>query len=220
VDSAGTPLVAARTPRGIRKRVAADGSIRWQVRYLVRDAASPSGWVETSSTFGTLRPARPRHGSLLSHEAAAKGWCEAAEADERPPVKASVVSAGAARQGLGGRDVGARGRRGRAWLPRATLAGWCLGVGVHPSSHTNADLWSAVGRWIRDTPSFEVVSDGAIWPAQTVLRRLSHERLQALLKPVSQVRILPGALTADAGQRWFLSARRPAVACSGRCCGR
>ena len=50
--------MAALTPRGIRKRVTADGSIRWQVRYLVRDAASPSGWVETSSTFGTLREAR------------------------------------------------------------------------------------------------------------------------------------------------------------------
>jgi len=135
VDSAGTPLVAARTPRGIRKRVAADGSIRWQVRYLVRDAASPSGWVETSSTFGTLRPALPRHGSL-SHEAAAKGgWCEAAEADESSLVKTSVVSDGAARQGLGGSDVGGRGRRGRALLPRATLAG-CVPASASSQART------------------------------------------------------------------------------------
>src|ERR1700722_8878167 len=35
-----------------------------------------------------------------------------------------------------------------------------------------------------------------------------HLVLQALLKPVSQVRILPGALTVDAGQRWFSGARR------------
>jgi integrase len=50
--------MAAGAPRGIRKRVTADGAVRWQVRYLVRDSASPSGWVETSSTFGTLREAR------------------------------------------------------------------------------------------------------------------------------------------------------------------
>jgi integrase len=43
-------------PHGIRKRLNSEGQPRCQVRYLVRDAES--GWVETSSTFATLREAR------------------------------------------------------------------------------------------------------------------------------------------------------------------
>ena len=48
----------ASTPRGIRRRVARDGSVRWQVRFLVRDSLKPSGWVETSETFPTLAAAK------------------------------------------------------------------------------------------------------------------------------------------------------------------
>lgn len=48
--------MAGSTPRGIRKRVNSQGQARYQVRYLVRDAES--GWVETSSTFATLKEAR------------------------------------------------------------------------------------------------------------------------------------------------------------------
>jgi len=97
--------VAARTPRGIRKRVTADGSIRWQVRYLVRDAASPSGWVETSSTFGTLREARSfradrdaevslgrqRFDPRLGRVALARVW-EQYAAIKRPAVSAKTWS--------------------------------------------------------------------------------------------------------------------------------
>jgi integrase len=50
--------VAGSVPRGIRKRINSAGQPRYQVRYLVRDPESPSGWVETSSTFATLREAR------------------------------------------------------------------------------------------------------------------------------------------------------------------
>jgi integrase len=50
--------VAGSVPRGIRKRINAAGLARYQVRYLVRDPDSPSGWVETSSTFASLREAR------------------------------------------------------------------------------------------------------------------------------------------------------------------
>jgi hypothetical protein len=38
-----------------------------------------------------------------------------------------------------------------------------------------------------------MVPDGTIWPAQTPSGGLNQERLQALLKPVSHVRIMPGA---------------------------
>jgi hypothetical protein len=38
-----------------------------------------------------------------------------------------------------------------------------------------------------------MVPDGVISPAQSTFRYLHQEDLQALLKPVSQVRILPGA---------------------------
>jgi integrase len=54
----GQALMAGNTPRGIRKRLNAAGVIRYQVRYLVRDPASASGWVETSATFATLREAK------------------------------------------------------------------------------------------------------------------------------------------------------------------
>jgi integrase len=54
----GQALMAGNTPRGIRKRLNAAGATRYQVRYLVRDAASASGWVETSATFATLREAK------------------------------------------------------------------------------------------------------------------------------------------------------------------
>lgn len=50
--------MAGSSPRGIRKRVNGSGQPRYQVRYLVRDPDSPSGWVETSSTFATLREAK------------------------------------------------------------------------------------------------------------------------------------------------------------------
>jgi integrase len=50
--------VAGSVPRGIRKRINSAGQARYQVRYLVRDPNSPSGWVETSSTFAALREAR------------------------------------------------------------------------------------------------------------------------------------------------------------------
>jgi integrase len=50
--------VAGSVPRGIRKRINSAGLPRYQVRYLVRDSDSPSGWAETSSTFATLREAR------------------------------------------------------------------------------------------------------------------------------------------------------------------
>ncbi|SID09756.1 prophage integrase [Mycobacteroides abscessus subsp. abscessus] len=43
---------------GIRKRLNASGQPRYQVRYLVRDSVSPSGWTETSGTFATLREAK------------------------------------------------------------------------------------------------------------------------------------------------------------------
>ena len=57
----------------------------------------------------------------------------------------------------------------------------------------SADLWSVLGRWIRDTPWFWLVSDGVILPAHNTFRDHDEEGLQDLLKPVSQVRILPGA---------------------------
>ncbi|BAX96073.1 site-specific integrase [Mycobacteroides stephanolepidis] len=50
--------MAGNTPRGIRKRMGASGQPRYQVRYLVRDASSSSGWAETSATFATLREAK------------------------------------------------------------------------------------------------------------------------------------------------------------------
>lgn len=50
--------MAGNTPRGIRKRLSASGQPRYQVRYLVRDASSSSGWAETSATFATLREAK------------------------------------------------------------------------------------------------------------------------------------------------------------------
>lgn len=50
--------MAGNTPHGIRKRVDAAGQPRYQVRYLVREPGSTSGWVETSATFATLREAK------------------------------------------------------------------------------------------------------------------------------------------------------------------
>ena len=50
--------MAGSVPRGIRTRTNAASQPRYQVRYLVRDPTSPSGWVETSSTFATLREAK------------------------------------------------------------------------------------------------------------------------------------------------------------------
>src|SRR5271166_10857 len=55
---ASEALMAGNTPRGIRKRLNAAGAPRYQVRYLVRDPTSASGWVETSATFATLREAK------------------------------------------------------------------------------------------------------------------------------------------------------------------
>ena len=48
----------ASAPPGIRRRVSRSGEVRWQVRFQVRDAASPTGWVETSKTFPTLAAAK------------------------------------------------------------------------------------------------------------------------------------------------------------------
>lgn len=50
--------MAGNTPRGIRKRLNTAGESRYQVRYLIRDPDAPSGWVETSGTFSTLREAK------------------------------------------------------------------------------------------------------------------------------------------------------------------
>ncbi|GAA2812737.1 tyrosine-type recombinase/integrase [Mycolicibacterium pallens] len=50
--------MAGNTPRGIRKRLNTAGEPRYQVRYLIRDPDAPSGWVETSATFPTLREAK------------------------------------------------------------------------------------------------------------------------------------------------------------------
>lgn len=50
--------MAGNTPRVIRKRLNAVGEPRYQVRYLIRDPDAPSGWVETSATFPTLREAK------------------------------------------------------------------------------------------------------------------------------------------------------------------
>ena len=48
----------ASAPPGIRRRVRRSGEVRWQVRFQVRDAASSTGWVETSKTFPTLAAAK------------------------------------------------------------------------------------------------------------------------------------------------------------------
>jgi len=47
----------AVAPRGIRRRTGRDGTVRWQVRFLVRDAETCE-WVETSRTFPTLATAK------------------------------------------------------------------------------------------------------------------------------------------------------------------
>jgi hypothetical protein len=49
--------MAGSVPHGIRKQLNTSGRLRYQVRYLVFDPSSSSGWVETSSTFATLREA-------------------------------------------------------------------------------------------------------------------------------------------------------------------
>lgn len=59
----------ASPPPGIRRRVARSGEVRWQVRFQVRDAASPTGWVETSKTFSTLSAAKAFK-AKRDHEAA------------------------------------------------------------------------------------------------------------------------------------------------------
>ncbi len=50
--------MAGNTPRGIRRSLNKAGEPRYQVRYLIRDPDVPSGWVETSATFPTLREAK------------------------------------------------------------------------------------------------------------------------------------------------------------------
>ena len=45
-------------PRGIRRRTGRDGTVRWQVRFLVRNHQSAGEWVETSRTFPTLASAK------------------------------------------------------------------------------------------------------------------------------------------------------------------
>ena len=51
-------VLMASAPPGIRRRVSRSGEVRWQVRFQVRDATSPTGWVETSKTFPTLASAK------------------------------------------------------------------------------------------------------------------------------------------------------------------
>ncbi len=46
------------TPRGIRRREGRDGTVSWQVRFLVRDNESSGRWIETSKTFPTLAAAK------------------------------------------------------------------------------------------------------------------------------------------------------------------
>ena len=58
----------------------------------------------------------------------------------------------------------------------------------------SADLWSVLGRWIRDTPWFRLVPDDLISRAQHTFRHHDEEALQALLKPVAAAP--PTALTA------------------------
>jgi hypothetical protein len=64
----------------------------------------------------------------------------------------------------------------------------------------NAVLWSVLGRSIRDTLWFRLVPVGVISAAQNNFRYHHREGLEALLKPVSQVRILPGAQTMPGAQ--------------------
>jgi integrase len=57
----GQALMTGNTPRGIRKRLMPPYRPAHQVRYLVRDPASASGWVETSAIFATLgKPRRSK----------------------------------------------------------------------------------------------------------------------------------------------------------------
>lgn len=51
-----------------------------------------------------------------------------------------------------------------------------------------------------------MVSNHVISLSQNTFRDHDYEGLQALLKPVPHVRIMPGALTVDAGQRLFFTA--------------
>jgi hypothetical protein len=54
---------------------------------------------------------------------------------------------------------------------------------------------SVVGAWSAN-PQHAVIPNGARWhymASSDALRKLNKERLQALLKPVSHVRIMPGA---------------------------
>jgi len=56
-----------------------------------------------------------------------------------------------------------------------------------------------VGAWSVD-PQHAVISDGARWhymASSDALRRLNQKGLQALLKPVPHVRIMPGAQVND-----------------------
>jgi hypothetical protein len=50
--------MTGNTPRGNRKRLNAAGEPRYQVHYLIRDPEAPSGCVESSATFPTLREAK------------------------------------------------------------------------------------------------------------------------------------------------------------------
>jgi hypothetical protein len=54
---------------------------------------------------------------------------------------------------------------------------------------------------------FRMVPNGAITPAQTTFKSHRWEGSQALLKPVSHFRILPGALMFLAAQSAFFSMR-------------
>lgn len=133
----------ASTPRGIRRRVARDGSVRWQVRFLVRDSLKPSGWVETSETFPTLAAAKAfkaeRDGEIASglrrfdpragRVPLAMMWCHFVAA-KQPAVAPKTWS---------GYQQAWELRIGPAWaktpldeITRESIAAWVAGMTVGP----------------------------------------------------------------------------------------
>jgi hypothetical protein len=93
-----------------------------------------------------------------------------------------------------GATLSSVGSEATDWVTVGLSLNCSRGLRSYLSPESHADLWSVLGRWIRDTPWFRLVSDGAKSPFQNTFRNHDEEGLQALLKPVSQVRILPGAL--------------------------
>jgi len=64
----------ASAPPGLRRRQTRTGTVRWQVRFLVRDAASSSRWVETSRTFPTMAAAKAFKAERDSEVVAGVRW--------------------------------------------------------------------------------------------------------------------------------------------------